>query len=59
MYAAPSTMSPAQKLEHVCRFIRAHDLQALSICGYVHFECADGHQHKVRSMAEAREILGY
>lgn len=40
-------------------FVRSHGLQALSICGHVHFECADGIPHKVRTMAEARAILGY
>jgi len=43
----------------IVRFIRSHGLQALAICGWVHFECADGLQHKVRTMREAREILGY
>lgn len=56
---AKSPDAPKATLDAIVLFLRSHRLQALSICGHVHFECADGIQHKVRTMAEAAAILGY
>lgn len=46
-------------LNAVLAFIRSHGCHALAINGAVQFECADGIRHTVRTMPEAREVLGY
>lgn len=51
-------MNPREKMEAVLAFVRAQGCQALLICGIVHLETTEGRRTQVRSLAEAREVLG-
>ncbi len=51
--------SPRSATVCILAFVRSHGLSALIVDGSVHFDCCDGIRHRVGTMAEAREALGY